>query len=158
MMSNSILGRNEENKIVDLYQLPFINEAEQPDELLLAIILQNAHHTKNNQRVTAVTEGSYIGMLTSKKANEYMAYLINDNLLKRLRAAESTIVAKYQGSASKDLAVKILAAPDLFYATAMMKHESVFFGKGDFQNILEVLKTQKSNKYRDIGNKLMVIK
>ena len=40
----------------------------------------------------------------------------------------------------------------------MMKHESVFFGRGDFQKLLEALKTQKSNQYRDIGNKLMVIK
>jgi len=39
MVANSLLGRTEENKIVGLREVPFINEAEYPDELLLAIIL-----------------------------------------------------------------------------------------------------------------------
>ena len=97
-------------------------------------------------------------MLTSKKANEYLAWLVQDNLMKRLRSAESDLIKRYQARAASDLAVKILSAPDFIYAAAMMRQEAVFFGRGDFQNILEVLKTQKSPAYKDIGNKLAVIK
>ena len=45
---------------------------------------------------------------------------------------------------SGDLARKILMAPDAFYAALLMKINQVFFGKGDFKKIIDILKTEKS--------------
>ena len=49
-------------------------------------------------------------------------------------------------------------APDFVYAAVMMRENKTFFGKGDFQNIIDILKTKKSSQYKDVGNKLALIK
>ena len=39
------------------------------DQILLAIILQNAHHDKNSLRVEAISAGSYVEFSTAERAN-----------------------------------------------------------------------------------------
>ena len=87
-----------------------------------------------------------------------MAYLLENNLMMRLKAQESVLIKKYSDSKAKDLAEKLLMAPDFLYAACMMKANNIFFGKGDFQNIIDVLKTKSSPQYKDIGNKLALVK
>jgi hypothetical protein len=49
-------------------------------------------------------------------------------------------------------------APNFIYAAVIMKNNKMFFGKGDFSNILNVLKLIRSDGFRDIGNKLLLVK
>ena len=97
-------------------------------------------------------------MVSSEKAQEYLGYLLINNLLTRLKSKESELIKKYQKNAAKELAEKLLLAPNFIYAAAMMKQNGIFFGKGDFQNIIDVLKSKQSAKYKDMGNKLCLIK
>ena len=59
---------------------------------------------------------------------------------------------------SGDLARKILVAPDVFYAALLMKTNQIYFGKGDFKRILEILKNEKSDSFKDIARKLAMLK
>ncbi len=68
------------------------------------------------------------------------------------------LIKKFADSKAMDLAEKILMAPDHIYAAAMMKENSVLFGAGDFQNIIDILKLKNSPQYKDIGNKLALVK
>ena len=56
------------------------------------------------------------------------------------------------------MAEKILIAPDFVYAAVMMRENGIFFGRGDFQNIIGLLKDKKTDTYKDIANKLALIK
>ena len=56
------------------------------------------------------------------------------------------------------MAEKILIAPDFVYAAVMMRENGIFFGRGDFQNIIGLLKDKKTATYKDIANKLALIK
>jgi hypothetical protein len=68
------------------------------------------------------------------------------------------MVKQGAGQAGQDLAEKILLAPDVFYAAHIMNNNEVFFGKGDVKRILDILKTRKSDKFKDIGNKLAMLR
>ena len=46
----------------------------------------------------------------------------------------------------------------MFYAAVLMKQESMFFGKGDFVRILDLLEQKYSDQYKDVANKLKMIK
>jgi len=108
--------------------------------------------------VDAVKDKKYLGLITGDKASQYLAHLLTNNLMMRLKSQESAIIKKFSDNKAKDLAEKLLLAPDFVYAACMMKQNGIFFGKGDFQNILDLLKAKKSNQYKDIGNKLALIK
>ena len=68
------------------------------------------------------------------------------------------MAGKYQGVASETLAGRILEAPDFLYAACMMKSNPIFFGRGDYQRVLDLLKHARRHTYRDIGNKLILLK
>lgn len=78
--------------------------------------------------------------------------------MNRLRQAEAALVKIYTDNNKNLLAEQILLAPDVFTAVAMMQQNKMFFGKGDFQAVLDQLGLTKSEKYKDVGNKLMAIK
>ena len=48
LVANALLERGDDEKIVDLSGIPFAKEADSPNELLFAIILQNAFHKNNS--------------------------------------------------------------------------------------------------------------
>ena len=60
-------------------------------EILFAVLLQNALHPKNSNRVDAIKEGKYIEIETVEQARGYLADLIKTNLGNDLRAAESSV-------------------------------------------------------------------
>lgn len=49
-------------------------------------------------------------------------------------------------------------SPNVFYAAVMMQKNQMFFGKGDFQKFLNVLKKKPLGEYKDIGRKLALVK
>ena len=69
LVANLMLENDDENRIKDLRDIPYIKESKNPYEFLLAIILQNAFHKENKNRVEAVKEKKYLGILTDKKAS-----------------------------------------------------------------------------------------
>jgi hypothetical protein len=69
LLANLILEKGDGEKITDLSGIPYISEAENPKHVLQAIILQNAFHSANSQRVESVKESKYLGILTARKAS-----------------------------------------------------------------------------------------
>jgi len=74
--------------------------------------------------------------------------------MNKLKTSESELVKKYQSLKSDDLAKKILMAPDQFTAAVMMKIEGLFFGRGDFQKIIDLLSNFKNKEFKCIAEKL----
>lgn len=97
-------------------------------------------------------------MLTGEKASQYLAHLLTNNLMMRLKSQESALIKRFSDSKAEVLAEKLLLAPDFVYAACMMRQDGLCFGKGDFQKIVDLLKVKKSSQYLDIGNKLALIK
>ena len=66
-------------------------------EFLLAICLQNNLHPKNNQRMQAVKDGSYVEIKSIEGAKSYLSSLFAKNLETELKAAQSEILAEFKG-------------------------------------------------------------
>ena len=76
----------------------------------------------------------------------------------RLNKLDKELTNKINDAKSTQLAEKILIAPDYVYAACLMRGEGVFFGKGDFQKLVDLLKLSKNKNYKDIGSKLAMVK
>lgn len=87
-----------------------------------------------------------------------MDKLVKKNLLNRLMTLESDFLKKFQEKASERIARQILLAPDHFTAAIMMKENDIFFGRGDFTKVLDILSQELSDDFKDVGNKLALIK
>ena len=68
LLANKLLDRGESDKIETILDFPHLSTAENPEELLLAILIQNCQHEKNAKRISAIEEDRYIGILSNKKA------------------------------------------------------------------------------------------
>eukprot|EP00356_Strombidium_inclinatum_P011571 CAMPEP_0170484894 /NCGR_PEP_ID=MMETSP0208-20121228/4261_1 /TAXON_ID=197538 /ORGANISM="Strombidium inclinatum, Strain S3" /LENGTH=439 /DNA_ID=CAMNT_0010758357 /DNA_START=16 /DNA_END=1335 /DNA_ORIENTATION=- len=152
-----ILGEKSQRTLSSFPGLDDLGEAPK-FHMVMAILVQNAYHDKNSKRTEAVEQKTYKQFETPEQAKEYLVGLRNDMLMIHLRKSESELIKKYQDSSSDELAEKVLLAPDQFYAALMMKHENMFFGRGDFQKILNLLQTRKSAEFKDIANKLVLVK
>lgn len=53
--------------------------------VVLSIVIQNAHHKDNKQRVVAVKEGRYREILQAKDARNYLSGLFNKKLMETLK-------------------------------------------------------------------------
>lgn len=69
LLANLILEKGDGEKITDLSGIPYVSEATDPKHVLQAIILQNAFHSTNSQRVESVKVSKYLGILTARKAS-----------------------------------------------------------------------------------------
>lgn len=97
--------------------------------------------------------------ITDKKsAKAYLDKLVSKNLMNKLMTHESEFVKGIHEKASEVLARQILLAPDHFTAAHIMKNNQVFTGRGDFTKILDILTKELSDDFKDIGNKLVLIK
>lgn len=56
----NILLENDGHKVKNLNDVPLIKENDNQFIIILAILIQNAHHVENSNRVQAITEGLYI--------------------------------------------------------------------------------------------------
>jgi hypothetical protein len=61
----------------------------QESELVFAVLLQNALHPKNSNRVEAIKGGSYKELKTVEQAREFLASLLHSNLTQELMSVES---------------------------------------------------------------------
>jgi hypothetical protein len=61
----------------------------QEPELVFAVLLQNALHPKNSNRVEAIKGGSYKELKTVEQAREFLASLLHSNLSQELMSVES---------------------------------------------------------------------
>lgn len=153
-----ILKEDLPGPVNDLFDLPFISESKCKFDILLAMLIQNAYHAKNGDRVSAVESKTYVELLDGKVAYNYLVEALSGKLKQQLLSLESELVKQYQSDASDILSEQILTAPDQFYAAAMMKSNKLFFGNGDFKKCLQVLQTQRRADFLDIGNKLVLLK
>ena len=138
--------------------MPGIKDDDKPQQILTAIMIQNGFHDKNSHRVDAIAQGKYYDFKSSMIAQIFLGDQLSNLLLNRLRSAEAKLLSVYQKEMSGDLARKILVAPDVFHAALLMKTNQIYFGKGDFKSILDILKTEKSESFKDIARKLAMLK
>jgi len=82
LLANKLLGTGDSDKIKALFDFPYLAESEAPEEFLLAVLIQNCFHAQNARRISAIRDHQYVGILSNKKAREYFAYLLENNLLK----------------------------------------------------------------------------
>lgn len=94
----NILLENDGHKVKNLNDIPHIKENDNQYIIILAILIQNAHHVENSHRVQAITEGLYIDIKDAQVAKEYLSKLLSKNLHNRLLTLESELVKKYQNS------------------------------------------------------------
>jgi len=157
--ANLILDLEKEDEMfTDLYTLPLIKPMEDNFSVLLAILVQNAAHSQNSQRTDAVKNGTYVDIKTDNEATEHLQGLLTKKMKQRLLTMESEFQKKYQTVESDEVVEKILKAPDQFYAAAIMKQNELFFGRGDFKKMVLLLAAQKREGFKDIANKLAMIK
>lgn len=96
--------------------------------------------------------------MDEKQAFKFLYDLMHGKIKNQLLSLESELTKKYQSSASDKLSEQILMAPDVFYATSMMKQNKVFFGNGDFKKTIVMLQNHQNPNFKDIGNKLVLLK
>ena len=82
---------NRENKYTSVEELFCSSQ-----EYLLAIGLQNNLHPKNNQRMQAVKDGSYVEIKSIEGAKCYLISLLTKNLETELKAAQSEVLAEFK--------------------------------------------------------------
>jgi len=130
------------------------------DDRLLAMIIQNETQDQNKSRVEAFQSNTYSDFLSSPQtlATESLKKQLQSLLLNKLKASEREELTKHEKLAKSNLAIKLLKAPDQFYAYALMQEHKMSFGKGDFQKIIDVLKMGYDAEYRDVGNKLLLLR
>ena len=95
---------------------------------------------------------------TPEEAKDYLAKNCKDVTHKKLMTKESNLIKKYQDDASDILVMDLLKAPNMFVASAMMKQNKMFYGRGDFAKAIKALGTAHDPSFKDIGNKLVILK
>lgn len=145
-----------DKEIKNLTDIPGLKGAS--DDVVLAMTIQNGLQAKNSDRVDAVVKENYVDIFDEKKATAYLGNQLQNLTMTRLKAAEAALVQKYHDGAQDELAQKVLSAPDVFVAVAIMKKEGMFVGKGDFKKILELLGKKVNPDFKDVAKKLKAIR
>tara|TARA_B110000285_G_C15099730_1_gene604268 strand:- start:740 stop:1096 length:357 start_codon:yes stop_codon:yes gene_type:complete len=91
-------------------------------------------------------------------ATEFLKKQLQRLLLNKLKASEREERARQEKLQEHALAIKLLKAPDQFYAYVLMQAHKMSFGKGDFQKLIDVLKLGYDAEYRAVGNKLLLLR
>lgn len=145
------------NEYQTIYQVLGI---EANDDRLLAMIIQNEIQDQNKSRVEAFQSNTYSDFLSSPQtlATESLKKQLQSLVLNKLKASEREELTKHEKLQKNNLAIKLLKAPDQFYAYVLMQEHKMSFGKGDFQKIIDVLKMGYDAEYRDVGNKLLLLR
>lgn len=100
---------------------------------LLSIIIQNEGQDQNKSRVQAFESGQYVDFLAGPSAaTDNLAQQLKTSLQAKYSSMEKELVATYEKKVCNIQAVKLLKAPDYFYAFAMIKDFNMYYGKGDF--------------------------
>lgn len=146
------------SEVHDLFNLPTVEEAKRKSDVLLAMFIQNSFQHKNSDRTDAIEKGSYVEIMDDASAFKYLSELLGSNLKKMLLRLESDLISQFKSAASDALSEQILVAPDQYYAAAMMKGNNMFYGNGDFKKCMKILMTKKSADFKDVGNKLVMLK
>ena len=130
------------------------------DDRLLAMIIQNEIQDENKSRAEAFQSETYSDFLSSPQtlATEFLKKQLQRLLLNKLKASEREERARQEKLQEHALAIKLLKAPDQFYAYVLMQAHKMSFGKGDFQKLIDVLKLGYDAEYRAVGNKLLLLR
>lgn len=153
---NLILGDG--SNITQLKQIPYVCDAEHSTPFLLAILIQNCQHNKNSDRVKAIEEKRYVEFLNMDQALKFLKETLAGKLKQNLLSLESALIKDIDSKKADVLVERILQAPDMFYAAALMIQNKLFCGKGDLKKFVDILGKRRSSEYKDIANKLVLLK
>lgn len=144
--------------LVNMPQLDELSTDEERELVVLALLVQNAHHAKNGDRVDAVVKATYAEIKNAEDAIKYCEKVLTDELVKQVSTKFADIVRDYEKKEAVINFRQALEAPDFFIAVAILQRSGLTYGKGDFKRALELLASEKSASFRDIAKKLVVFK
>ena len=127
------------------------------EEILFAVLLQNAMQTKNSDRTGAIKDGSYIEILTNEDAQRYIGSLIRTHLSNELNSAQSAVVNAFSSMQTMSDLKKLIEAPDVFIAAVALSEKSFYEGKGDRSAFFKVIMDLNPSRIPDLGRKLKLV-
>ena len=127
------------------------------EEILFAVLLQNAMHPKNSDRTGAVKDGSYVEILTKEDARRYIGGLIKTYLGNELNSAQSSVCNALASMQTMADLKKLVEAPDVFIAAVALGEKSFYEGKGDRTSFFKVIQELNPARIPDLGRKLKLV-
>ena len=127
------------------------------EEILFAVLLQNAMHPKNSDRTGAVKDGSYIEILTSEDAHRYISGMVKTYLGNELNSAQSSVLNALASMQTMADLKKLVEAPDVFIAAVALSEKSFYEGKGDRTSFFKVVMELNPTRIPDLGRKLKLV-
>lgn len=106
----------------------------------------------------AVKCGNYRSFKTLSECKRYLGAILRDLMLNRLRNIDAKIYNKISTKTELIYAEQILLAPNVFYAAEIMSAMYFRYGNGDFSAILKLIATRKDQNFKDLSNKLALVK
>lgn len=143
--------QNAEKEYNSIIELPMIDN---DPVVLFAIIVQNAMHPKNSQRVDAVAQDNYVEIRTRACADKFLGDLLKKHLTNELSGVESEVVAQFKSLDTEEDVKLILEAPDAYYGAAVLTSQPFFIGKGDRTTFLKVVLNSNPKTIKDLGKKI----
>ena len=127
------------------------------EEILFAVLLQNAQQPKNSDRTSAIKDGSYVEILTKEDALRYIGGMVRTHLGNELNSAKSSVLNALASMQTMADLRKLVAAPDVFIAAVALSEKSFFEGKGDRTSFFNVVMELNPSRIPDLGRKLKLV-
>ena len=96
------------------------------EEILFAVLLQNAMHPKNSDRTSAIKDGSYVEILTNEDARRYIGGMVRTHLGNELNSAKSAVLNALASMQTMADLRMLVEAPDVFIAAVAMSEKNFF--------------------------------
>jgi len=125
--------------------------------ILFAILVQNAMHPKNSNRVDAIAKEEYVVIRTRADADNFLGGLLKKHLQNEMSSIEGEVQAQFQSLASEEDVKLFLEAPDIYYAAAVLTQQPFYIGKGDRNTFFKVVLNSNPKKIKDLGKKLRML-
>ena len=91
-------------------------------------------------------------------AYDYLCNILRERITNNFLGKESELTKSLKSDAASELGRKILLAPDMFYAAALMTQNKLYYGNGDFKQCIEMLQQENNPDFKDVANKLVLLK
>ena len=147
-------------KFDSLLTMPGLSELPENErnQVLLAMLIQNATHQKNADRILAHSNMEICEFETPEAARIYMEQKLEEKLKQELKKEEAATVNDLAQNQIKTAMQNIFLAPDVMTAVAIMKKMKLFHGRGDFKEALETLIVMRNPNFKFVAEKLAILK
>ena len=111
---------------------------------------------KNAHRRDAIAAKTYREIVTQDDATAYLMHLLLSNLQIEFAGREGVIRQEIQAMIAAKGATLFLAAPDIYYAAAVMVVQGFYLGKGDRTQIIMMI-VKRAGECKAVRGKLVLL-